>query len=105
MTPKSNNGGPHEKPTTTKSPGHAGVLQAKGMPTQKPPRPALVLPEPHCSAKVRALKASAKNAGLIPLTPPHGHSNLKVEPQNKNNRNLESERKTGHSPKCCKPTQ
>ena len=83
MTPKSNNGGPHEKPTTTKSPGHAGVLQAKGMPTQKPPRPALVLPEPHCSAMVRALKASAKNAGLIPLTPPHGHSNLKVEPQTK----------------------
>ena len=33
--------------------------------------------------KVRALKASAKNAGLIPLTPPHGHSNLKVEPQTK----------------------
>ena len=33
--------------------------------------------------KVRALKASAKNAGLIPLTPPHGRSNLKVEPQTK----------------------
>ena len=38
ITPKSNNGGPHEKCTTTKSPGHAGVLQTKdNMPTRKPP--------------------------------------------------------------------
>ena len=33
--------------------------------------------------KVRVLKASTKNAGLTPLTPPHGHSSLKVEPQTK----------------------
>ena len=70
MTPKSNNGGPHEKPTTTKSPGHAGVLQTKGnMPTQKPPT---------CTVCQRQ---GTKNPG--PLTPPHGHGNLKVEPQTK----------------------
>ena len=81
MTPKSNNGGPHEKPTTTKSPGHAGVPQTKGnMPTQKPPACTRLAGTPPLG-KVRVPKASTKNPG--PLTPPHGHSNLKVEPQTK----------------------
>ena len=71
---KSNNGGPHEKRTTTMSPGHAGVLQTKdNMPTQKP-RPELVLPEPPLLFKVRVLKASTKNPGLTPLTPPQARA-------------------------------
>ena len=71
------------KRTTTKSPGHAGVLQAKGnMPTQKPPACTRLAGTP-LLFKVRVLKASTKNPGLIPLTPPHGHSNRKVEPQTK----------------------
>ena len=76
---------------TTKSPGHAGVLQTKdNMPTQKPPACTRLAGTP-LLFKVRALKASTKNPG--PLTPPHGHGNLKVEPQTETNSNLESERK------------
>ena len=72
------------KRTTTKSPGHAGLLQTQGNMLMHKPRPALVLPEPHCSSRSACvLKASTKNPGLTPLTHPLGHSNLKVEPRNK----------------------
>ena len=82
---------------TTKSPGHAGVLQTKdNMPTQKPPACTRLAGTP-LLFKVRVLKASTKNAGLTPLTPPHGHSNLKVEPQTKTTATwrAQSERNTG----------
>ena len=56
------------------------MLQTYGnMLTQKTPGPGR-----HSSSgtpllfKVRVLKASTKNAGLTPLTSPHGHSNLKA---------------------------
>ena len=69
------------KRTTTKSSGQAGVLQTKAnMLAQKPP-PCTRLAGTPLPFKVRVLKASAKNPG--PLTPPHGHSSLKVEPQPK----------------------
>ena len=48
---------------------------------QKPP-PCTGLAGTPLPFKVPVLKASTKNPGLTPLTPPlHGHSNLKVEPQ------------------------
>ena len=59
--------------TTTKSPGHAGVLQTKG------------------TALQGVLKASTKNPGLAPLTPPQARTQSRAS--NKNNRNLESKRK------------
>ena len=59
------------------------MLQAKvNMPTQKPPACTRLAGTP-LLFKVRVLKASTKNPGLTPWTPPHGHSNLKVELQTK----------------------
>ena len=56
------------------------MLQAKAnMLTQKPPGTRLA--GTPVLGKVRVLEAGTKNPG--PLTPPHGHSNLKVEPQTK----------------------
>ena len=62
------------KRTTTKSPGHAGLLQTQGnMPTQKPPACTRLAGTP-LLFKVRVLKASTKNAGLTPLTPPQART-------------------------------
>ena len=86
MTPKSNNGGPHEKPTTTKSPGHAGVLQAKG---NMSPACTRLAGTPLLS-KVRVLKASTKNPGLTPFTPPSRTQQPESRASKQSNRNLES---------------
>ena len=75
----------------------ARKLQTKGnMPTQKPPACTRLAGTP-LLFKVRVPKASTKNPGLTPLTPPHGRSNLKVEPQTKTTATwrAQSERKTG----------
>ena len=108
MTPKSNNGGPHEKPTTTTQEPRAcrsATNQRRHAHAEAPAGTRLA--GTPLLFKVRALKASTKNPGLTPLTSPHRHSNLKVEPQTKTTATwrAQSEHKTGCSPLCCKPTQ
>ena len=90
MTPKSHNGGPHEKPTTTMSPDMQECYKPKTTCPRRSPRPALVLPEPPLLFKARVLKPSTKNPGLIPLTSPSRTQEPESRASNKSNRNLES---------------
>ena len=94
--------------TTTKSPGHAGVLQTKG------------------TALQGVLKASTKNPGLAPLTPPQARTQSRASNKSKTAtwtprseasakheeqlflhepKAAKSSESPSHSPKCLKPTQ
>ena len=81
MTPKSNNGGPHENARRPRAPDMQECYKPKTTcPRGSPPACTRLAGTP-LLFKVRVLEAGTKNPG--PLTPPHGHSNLKVEPQTK----------------------
>ena len=76
-----------------RAPGRQECYKTKGnMPTQKPPAGTRLAGTP-VLFKVRVLEAGTKNPG--PLTPPHGHRNLKVEPQTKATATWRAERKAG----------